>query len=418
MRILIVTNHFWPENFRITDLALGLKERGHEVSVLTGVPDYPQGKFYDGYGIFKRRLDEYQGVKISRFPLIPRGEGKPLNLALNYLSSALFSCLCAPFYCKGRFDVIFVFDTSPVTIGLSAILLKKLKSIPMVFWILDLWPESLSATGAVRSPTILHLVRKLVRYIYRQCDLILVSSGGFTQSIHETGGYERDIVYFPNWVEPEYFSPAESSLPFDVSKMPDGFRIMFAGNIGAAQDFETVLTAAEILSSYQDIHWVIFGDGRLAEWVRNEVQKRKLGSCFHLLGRYPAEMMPCFFTFADAMLMPLKRDPIFALTVPGKLQSYMACGKPVIAALDGEGARLVRDADAGVVCPAESPVELAEQVLALYRMSLGERQRLGENGRQYCQEHFDRLKQFGALEKMMEGLVRVDSSNVSCTGVD
>lgn len=408
MRILIITNHFWPENFRINDLAVGLKERGHEVSVLTGVPDYPEGKFYKGYGIFKRRFEEYRGIKIARFPLIPRGRGRGWELALNYLSSAFFSCLLAPFYCRGKFDVIFVFETSPVTIGLPAILLKRIKSIPMIFWILDLWPESLSATGAVRSPRILQLVRYMVRFIYGQSDRILTSSRGFAQSILEIGGYDREIVYFPNWVEPEYLQPVENLPPDELPMIPTGFRIMFAGNIGVAQDFETILSAAEILSSYLDIHWVIIGDGRMAEWVREEVRKRKLEEQFHLLGRYPAETMPKFFAESDAMLMTLRCEPIFALTAPGKLQSYMACGKPIIACLDGEGAMLVKGADAGVVCPAESSTELADRVLELYRMSPEERRQLGENGKQFAREHFDRNRLIDSLENMMTELVGQD----------
>jgi glycosyltransferase involved in cell wall biosynthesis len=412
LRILIITNHFWPENFRITDLAVGFRERGHEVSVLTGVPDYPEGRYYPGYGVIKRRFEQYRGVNIARFPLIPRRRGRALQLALNYFSSAVFSCLFAPFYCRKKFDVIFVFGTSPITIGLSAIVMKRLRSIPMVFWVLDLWPESLSATGAVRSSFLLRLVRRMMRFIHGQSDRILISSRGFVGSILTTGGYEREIVYFPNWVEPEYLQPKEEPIPGVLPKMPEGFRVMFAGNIGAAQDFGTILNAAERLSIYPDIHWVIVGDGRMADWVRSEVSQRNLEEQFHLLGRYPAEMMPRFFDLSDALLVTLKREPIFALTVPGKLQSYMACGKPIIAGLDGEGASIVQEAEAGLTCPAESPVELADQVMALYRMSPEERREMGENGRRYCLEHFERTKQFDALEKLMTELILSQTESI------
>jgi glycosyltransferase involved in cell wall biosynthesis len=408
MRILIVTNHFWPENFRITDLAVDMQKRGHEVSVLTGVPDYPEGRFYEGYGFFKRRFEIYRGVKISRFPLIPRGKGRAWELALNYLSSAFFACLLAPFYCRDKYDVIFVFDTSPITIGLPAIVLKKLKSIPMIFWVLDLWPESLSATGAVRSPRVLGMVRSLVRFIHGQCDRILVSSRGFVQSIEETGGYDHGLTFFPNWVEPEYLIDKAEGTFEALPALPDGFRVMFAGNIGVAQDFDTILAAAELLASYPDIHWVILGDGRMAEWVKDQVRQRNLGGQFHLLGRYPAEAMPQFFAQADALLMTLRREPIFALTVPGKLQSYMACGKPIIAGLDGEGGKLVEESGAGLSCPAESPNELAGRVLELYRMPPSVRNEFGEQGIKYCKEHFDRSMLFTKLETMMVELVEND----------
>jgi glycosyltransferase involved in cell wall biosynthesis len=400
VRILIVTNHFWPENFRITDLAVGLQERGHEVTAFTGIPDYPAGRFYEGYGLFKKRTEIYHGVRIVRFPLIPRGNGRALRLALNYLSSVLLSCVHIPFVCRDNYDAIFVFDTSPITIGLPAILLKRLKSIPLVFWVLDLWPESLIATGAVKSPQILKLVKRLVRFIYGQCDRLLISSKGFTANLSEIGGYEGEVTYFPNWVEPEYLQQGPANLEI-LPALPSGFKIMFAGNIGAAQDFPTILAAAEKLKGYSDIQWVILGDGRQMEWVKNEVKSRDLSNSFHLLGRFPPEMMSAFFAQADAMLLPLRDDPIFALTVPGKLQSYLACGKPVIAALNGEGARLVEEAEAGLSCAAESPDALAEQVLALYQMPIEVRRMMGKKGQTFCFEHFERAKLFTQVEKII-----------------
>jgi len=402
MKILIVSQHFWPENFRINDLAIGLKEKGHEIFVLTGIPNYPEGKFFPGYGFFRRRVDNYQGIKVFRFPLIPRGKGKSWNLVLNYLTSTFMSCLLAPFYCIERFDLIFVFETSPVTIGLPAIVVKKIQSIPIVFWVLDLWPESLAASGAIRSAHVLAMVKRLVRFIYRRCDKILVSSKGFIESIDSVGGYKGDIEYFPNWVEPEYLAPVGNESSVSLPNLPEGFRVMFAGNIGAAQDFETILKAAEALNAYPDIHWIILGDGRRAEWVSAQVKARGLSSHFHLLGRFPAEMMPLFFARADALLITLNRDPVFALTVPGKLQSYMAAGKPIIAGLDGEGAKLIEEAGAGLTSPAGSHSELAERVLTLYRMTPEDRQKIGALGRAYCVEHFDRNKLFAKLEILVK----------------
>ena len=404
MRILIVTNHFWPENFRINDLAVGLKEGGHEITVLTGIPNYPEGKFYPGYGFSRRRVEDYRGIRVVRFPLIPRGKGKSWNLILNYLSSALMACLLAPFYCRERFDLIFVFETSPVTIGLPAIVVKKFQSIPIIFWVLDLWPESLAATGAVRSPRVLSLVKRLVRFIYRRCDKILVSSRGFSESIKAVGGYEGAIEYFPNWVEPDYLAQAKEDVAASLPDLPKGFRVVFAGNIGAAQDFETILKAAAALVTYPDIHWIILGDGRRAAWVREQVKARHLSSRVHLLGRFPSEMMPAFFARADALLITLKREPIFALTTPGKLQSYMAAGKPIIAVLDGEGAKLIEESGAGFAIQAENPGALAEKVIMLYRMAPEDRREMGARGRAYCSQHFDRDKAFAKLTALMRNV--------------
>lgn len=415
MHLLIVTNHFYPENFRINDLAFGLVEKGHQVSVLTGLPNYPAGKIFPGYGIFRRRHETVKGVRVRRIPLIPRGRGRAINLLLNYLSSALCMCTLAPFVCREKYDAIFVFETSPVTIGLPAIVLKWLRRIPIVFWVLDLWPESLSATGSVRNRFLLGLVRRLVRFIYRHCDRILVSSRGFESRIREVGGYQGPIEYFPNWIEPEMLAPVRQEKA-ELPTLPDGFRIVFTGNIGVAQDFPTILSAAESLAEYSDLQWVIVGDGRQWEWTRAEVSRRKLESCVHLLGRFPLETMPWFYDAADALLLPLRNEPIFALTAPGKLQSYLASGKPVIASIEGEGAEMVRQARAGVTCQAENPQALAEAVLRLYRMPLAERRQLGANGQEFATRHFDRQMLFDQVEERLLAVVgrseqRVDAGS-------
>lgn len=405
MRILIITNHFWPENFRINDLALGLKERGHEVVIYTGIPDYPEGKFYPGYGLLKKRIDRYQGIKVIHFPVIPRGRGGFWNLTLNYLSSAIMASLCIPFYCFDNFDIIFVFETSPITIGLPAVIARKLRSIPVVFWVLDLWPESLTATGAIRARCIVRLVEKLTSFIYSQCDKILIASPGFARSIEAFGCHSGKIEYFPNWVEAAYETLAGTTPAGTLPLLPPGFKIMFAGNIGTAQSFETILKAAETLSSYTDIHWIILGDGRRSDWVKEQIAVRGLTRSVHVLGLYPPNTMPAFFAQADVMLVTLRRDPIFSLTVPGKIQSYMACGRPIIAALDGEGARLIEDAGAGLSRPAEDAAGLSEAVLAMYNMPKTEREEMGRRGRAYSQANFDRTILLDRLEKWMENLV-------------
>jgi colanic acid biosynthesis glycosyl transferase WcaI len=402
MNLLIITNHFWPENFRINDLALELIKRGHRVSVLSGVPDYPEGKYFPGYGIFKRRQEDYQGIKIWRVPRVPRGQGGKLRLALNFLSFALCGCLLAPRYCSGSFDLILVFETSPVTVGLPAMVLKRLKNIPIMFWVQDLWPESLSATGAVSSSFILGLVGLVVRLIYRGSDLILAQSRAFFPSIEKYGGFREKIVYLPNSAE-DFYRPVEveAQAP-ERALLPRGFNLMFAGNIGAAQDFETILGAAELLKDRRDLHWVILGDGRRRTWVEDQVRARGLSGTVHLLGRYPPEAMPGFFALTDALLVTLKKEPIFALTIPGKVQSYLASGKPVIASLDGEGARVVQEAGAGLTNSAGDPAALADNVLAMSQLSKSERRAMGLRGRVYFEKYFERKLLLDRLEALMQ----------------
>lgn len=405
MRILIVTQYFWPESFRINDLVVGMKEMGHEVEVLTGIPNYPTGCFFPGYRSYKPLMEFYEGIPVWRVPLFPRGNGKGWRLAVNFFSFAISASVLGPIRCQGRFDIIFVYEPSPITVGLPALVMKRMKSCPIIFWIQDLWPESLSATGAVRSQWILDRVASMVRFIYRGCDRILVQSKAFIKPTEALGVTPERIYFFPNSAEELYQPIVLEHDAEERKKMPDGFKVMFAGNIGAAQDFETILSAAGQLKDHADIHWIILGDGRKRSWVETEIRRRNLTKNFHLLGRYPVESMPRFFSLADALLVSLKKDPIFALTIPAKVQSYLACGKPILAVLDGEGGRIIEEAGAGYVSPAEDAQRLAENVQAMYSLSRAERSQIGLQGRNYFEKHFERSLLLQRLEGWMKELV-------------
>jgi len=227
----------------------------------------------------------------------------------------------------------------------------------------------------------------------------------FGRVLRRQGDTNGDIGYFPNWVEPEYLAPLEEATFSGLPALQDGFRVMFAGNIGAAQDFETILIAAEKVKVYSDIHWFVLGDGRKFKWVKEQIQLRGLTDAVHLLGRHAPETMPGFFTQADVMLVTLKRDPAFALTVPGKIQSYMACGRPIVAALDGEGGRLLVESDAGIAAPAEDPDGLAEAILTMYRMPKEEREAMGRRGKKYCEVNFEQEMLIDRLEGWMRELI-------------
>jgi len=406
MRILIVTQYFWPENFRINDLAQGLRNRGHEVTVYTGKPNYPEGKFFPGYSFFGHSDETFGGVRVIRVPLIPRGDGGSFRLALNYLSFAFFASLIAPFRVFGDFDVILVYEPSPITVGLPALVLKALKGAPLLFWVQDLWPESLVAADVVRTRWILAGIEGLVRFIYRRCNRILVQSQAFVGAILPYGIRREQIVFFPNTAEAIY-QPVElePDAP-ERTQLPAGFRVMYAGNIGAAQDFATILGAADRLRDEAAIQWVILGDGRSRLWVESEIKRRGLGRSVHLLGRHPVESMPRFFALADAMLVSLRRDPILAMTLPARVQSYLACGRPIIAALDGEGARVIKEAGAGIVPGSGDPDTLARAVMAIYRMPETARQAMGLRGRRYFDQHFGRETLLTRLEGWMRDLAR------------
>lgn len=400
MRVIVVTQYFHPEPFRINDLVLGLQQRGHSVEVLTGMPNYPTGNFYPGYGAFGPASDDFQGIPVKRVPLLRRGNRKNWMLAANYASFALSASLLGPLRCRGPYDAIFVYEPSPVTVALPGIVLRLLKKAPLFFWVQDLWPESLSATGAVRAPWILRAVRRLVDFIYRHSDYVLVSSKGFAGHVAASDIPAARIVHVPNWAEGVY-RPLDAAPAEVLSTLPEGFRVMFAGNIGSAQAFHTILDAAERLRLRSDIHWIILGDGMLKSWVAEEIGKRGLEDQFHLLGHHPVESMPGYFAAADALLVTLRDTPAFALTVPSKVQSYLACGRPIIAAINGEGAELVREAGAGMACAAEDAAQLADHVAALAAMPAPQRAAMGRSGRAYFEAHFERELVIDRIEQLM-----------------
>jgi glycosyltransferase involved in cell wall biosynthesis len=325
-------------------------------------------------------------MDINRIPLRARGGGG-WRLALNYLSFVVSGLLFAPWMLrKNRFDVIFIYALSPILQAIPAIFLGWLKGCPVVLWVQDLWPESLSATGHVRNRTVLKLVEQVVRFIYCHADLLLVQSQAFMGPVAALTK-NTPVVYHPNSVDDTFATPATDETP-PVEGLGEGFSVMFAGNIGAAQAVGVIVAAASLLREYADIHFVVLGDGSSREWMLKEVRQRELTN-LHLPGRFPVETMPGFMQKASALLVTLADQPIFAATVPNKVQAYLASGRPIIACLNGEGARLVVEAKAGLATPAEDASALANTILHLYRQSPAERDIMGYNGRRYYQEHFD-----------------------------
>lgn len=405
MRLLIVSQYFWPENFRINDLANELVHRGHEVTVLTGLPNYPSGSVFTEFLENPTAFSTFQNIKIIRVPLIPRGRGS-VRLLLNYLSFSITACLLGPWRLRGqRFDAVLTCQLSPVTVGLPGAFLAWIKKAPMAMWVLDLWPDTLKAIGVVKSPQLLSGVGKLVSFIYRRCDLILAQSQSFLPKIKQSAGESMPVVYFPSWAEDVFNSDTIIPAP-EVPERAGSFSVMFAGNVGEAQDFECILSAATLLKQHSHIRWLIVGDGRMSAWVAEQIALRGLRDQVLLLGRYPVERMPDFFARADAMLVTLADQEIFAMTIPGKLQSYLAAGMPVIAALNGEGADVIRLAKAGFTCPAGNAVELASVVQKMSELPKSERQAMGKNGLKYSQQAFDRKMIVDMAEKYLSGLCK------------
>lgn len=407
MRILVITQYFWPENFRINDLCCELVAQGHSVTVLTGEPNYPSGKKEKNYLYNPKAYADFKGCEIIRVPIIARGEGS-IRLALNYLSYFTMASTLGLWRLRNRsFDVVFVCQLSPVTIALPAILYRRIYRIPVVMWVLDLWPDSLKAIGIVKSNSVLTVINKLVSYIYDRCDLVLGQSKSFVEEIKRNS--TKPIVgYFPSWAENVFDTEVKDSdmMPLDN----DAFNILFAGNVGEAQDFPVVIKAIELIKQRGlNAKMHIVGDGRALNWLINEIEKRDLIGYIKIWGRYPLEDMPRFYAAADALFVSLKDSPTFSMTIPGKVQSYMMASKPVLALLNGDGAEVIKESKCGLVAPSGDYNALARQIEKLLFLSDLERERMGSNGRSFAIKEFNRYKLVSRLIESFESVTAGDT---------
>lgn len=387
MNIVVLSQYFWPESFRINNLVTDLQRRGMRVDVVTGQPNYPGGTVLPGYraGGFGSGVEN--GVNVHRLPLLPRGRGGALRLTLNYLSFVLSGIVLAPFALRKKpVDVIFVYAISPILQAIPAIVLKWIKGAKVVIWVQDLWPESLEATGYVKNKAVLALVRAVVRWIYARADLILVQSHAFTAPV-ATLADPAKIAYYPNSAD-ACFGTRTPEHEVDMAVLDSGFPVVFAGNLGAAQALETIVGAAALLADEPEIRLVLVGSGSRAAWLTGEVARLGLKNV-SMPGQFPVSAMPSILGRAGALLVTLNADPIFARTIPSKLQAYLAVGRPIIASLNGEGARIIDEAGAGLCCPAQDARALADAIVALHRMAPQERAAMGRRGTRYFAEHFD-----------------------------
>lgn len=399
MKVLFVCQYFYPEVFRGNDIAFHLAEKGHDVHVVTGIPNYPAGKFYEGYGIFGKHHEVVNGVKVTHLPIFPRGNNK-IMLMLNYFSYMLVGCLYMLWHAMwNKYDMVFCQQLSPVMMSAPAILYKKARKVPLYTWVLDLWPESLTAAGGISNKNILFFFDWFVKKEYKWSDKILTSSRSFDQSILTYGKYKNKIIYYPQWSDGAEVSKRHQNLP--IPSLPEGFIVMFAGAVGEAHGMDCNLQAALLAKEYKNIKWVIIGDGRKLPWVRDYVQKHKLEDTVYIFGSFPSETMPMFFEKADVMLVSLADSPLFNLYAPAKISSYMANGKPIIACLNGEGCEVVRDAECGWSVNAGDAKGLAELVIKLSCMDTDILKKKGKNARKYYTEHFMKEKCLKELDKII-----------------
>jgi colanic acid biosynthesis glycosyl transferase WcaI len=407
MKIIFLSQYFHPEQFSNSRISRSLVEKGHQVDVVSCVPNYPEGKFFETYSNSRNREEMWNGVRIHRVWTIPRGRN-PLQLVANYLAYAVASTFGARTLVKKcRPDVSFVSMPSPITQAIAGIYLKKVFKVPLVYWVQDIWPESATVSYSVKNPLIVRSLTWFCGWVYRQADVVLVQSQAFPPMITRFGVDLDRVRVFPNTAAKLYrpISPADAPEEGELIK-GTGFRIMFAGNIGNSQDFDTIVDAAQQLHGDYNIDWVIIGGGRDLERLKKKVRDTGMEAIFQFPGRFPEERMPFFFSHADAMLVTLAKSEIFSLTVPYKVQTYMACGKPIVASLDGEGARIIIEAKAGKVAPSGTPELLARRIAELVEASEDERAEYGNNALSYFSTHYDAEKSNQRLIEHLQEAIR------------
>lgn len=397
--ILVVSQYFYPEQFRINDICQEWVKRGFKVTVITGIPNYPEGKYYEGYGILKKRKETWNGIDIIRIPLIPRGKSK-IGLVCNYLSFPV-SGFIWNLLSNIKADYVFNFETSPMTQTLIAVWYAQKHKVPCYLYVQDLWPEAVETVTGIHNPFIIKPLDTMVRYIYKHCDKIFCTSPSFVRDICKRGVDKKKVYYWPQYAE-EFYRPAEKHSVPEIED-DDSFKIIFTGNIGYAQGLDTIPKAAKILKSKgANVKFYIVGDGRYKQELIKEISYAGVEDMVLLIGRHPAKRIPEFLACCDVAYVSFMNDSLFSKTIPAKVQSYMACGMPVLAASEGETNRIVQKADCGLCSRIGDEVSLAENVEKMMSMEIAELERMGKNAREFCNRYFSKKVLMDQMDENFE----------------
>lgn len=390
--ILVVSQYFYPEQFRINDMCMEWVKRGYKVTVLTGIPNYPQGKYFEGYDLVHKRLEVWNGVRIIRIPLAPRGNTS-IGLAANYFSFVLSGYVWKCFT-KIKTDYVFTFEVSPMTQALIGCWYAKKNKIPHYLYVQDLWPENVETVTGIHSPIVLKPIGRMVDYIYKNTDEIFATSPSFVDAICKRGVSQEKVHYWPQYAE-EFYCPLEPRSDRDSR-----FTITFTGNVGYAQGLDILPKTAELLKTTgKNVRFLIVGDGRYMEEFENEIKRRNVSDMFELSGRKPAEEIPQILANSDAAFLSFMDNPLFSMTIPAKLQSYMACGIPIIAAASGETKRIIREAECGECCKIGDANKLKNIIIEIMNSDLN---MLGKKSRQYFEKHFIKKMLMDKIEKYLK----------------
>lgn len=408
VHILAVSQYFYPETFRINDMACEWVKRGYKVTVLTGIPNYPEGKFYRGYDYWNRRKEIWNGVNIIRIPLIPRGNSS-VSLAANYVSFAVSGWIWKT-VSRVKADLVFTFEVSPMTQALIGCWYARRHRVPHFLYVQDLWPENVMTVTGLRSPFILKPVDCMVDYIYKHSDQIFTASRSFARAIagRHVKVDKKKIHYWPQYAEQFYktvnredtrfAAKADNDLPVYFMRDDSVFYIAFTGNIGTAQGLDILPETAEKLkkSCKRRICFVIIGNGRYQKELENEINRRNVRDMFLMISRQPPQAIPGILSCCDAAFLSFNKMNLWKMTIPAKLQSYMACGMPVIAAVRGEAAGIIQKAGCGVCSPPGDSVRLSD---AIKKLMVSDLERMSRNSRRYYSRHFDKSVLMDRMDK-------------------
>ncbi len=391
-RLLVVCQHFWPESFRINDICDFLIDKKCKIDVLCGLPNYPKGEFYKGYSYFGKRKEVHNGVNISRVLEIPRGNNSNRRIFINYISFPVFSLFHIPRLLTRKFDKILIYQLSPVLMAVSGIIIGKLKKTETTMYVLDLWPENLYSVLNIKNPFLRNIAEWVSHWHYRHVDkLVVLSEKMKDRLIEATGIAEGKITVLPQACEKIYEQEIEDKKL--ANRFKGKFNILFTGNISPAQSFETIINAAKQLKKEKlnDINWIIVGDGMSRSWLEKQVSKSGLSRNFQFEGLKPMEDIPKYTNFSDILVGCLVKSDLLEATIPAKVLSYLAAGRPMVLAMDGEAQDLVNNViKCGYAGPTEDSSALAENIKRVYNLSPKTRQEMGKRAKDYHFKHFER----------------------------
>ena len=382
MKILIVSQYYFPEKFIINDLSLSLVKEGHHVEVLTALPNYPKGQFFKGYNLFSNKKEYINNILIHRARIFPRLNADKISLSINYISFVVFASIKLLFL-NGKFDRIFIFAPSPITVGLVGILASYKFKAKSYIWVQDLWPESVKAAAGINNSIILSFINKITTLIYKFSDTIFIQSEAFKNYIIDQGVNEKKIIYLPNYAE-DFYKPIENNHE-------DLFTITFAGNIGKAQNLNILIEAAKSLKSKSIIiKFIIIGEGSSYNNFKYHIKLNKLDNYFELLGYQSPKKMPEYFSKTNVLFLSLIKSKIFSYTIPSKLQTYMACKKPILASIDGVANEIITKSKCGFASGSNDVKALVNNIIKLKNSDKSDLLKMGNNSLEYYNKNFSK----------------------------